>query len=102
MRRWVEEGEKSHLANGGKYLSAMIAAGARISYSYYTTPIWLAVFVITSSFATLYQMYWDIVRDWGFFQPKSQNPFLRDQLLLKNKSTYYCSIVSEPSYVVSS
>ncbi|MCO5610429.1 hypothetical protein L7F22_064666 [Adiantum nelumboides] len=92
LRRWVEEGDQAHLANGCKYLSAMVAAGARISYSYYPSSCWLVVFVITSSFATLYQMYWDVIRDWGFFQPYSRNPWLRDQLILKNKSTYYISI----------
>ncbi|KAI5073155.1 hypothetical protein GOP47_0011168 [Adiantum capillus-veneris] len=93
LRRWIEEGDRAHLTNGGKYLSAMVAAGARISYSFYPSSCWLAVFVITSSFATLYQMYWDVVRDWGFFQPHSRNPWLRDQLILKNKSTYYFAIV---------
>lgn len=92
LRRWFDEGDKAHLANGGKYFSAMIAAAARISFSYQTTFGWQVIFVITSSFATLYQMYWDIVRDWGFFQPNSENAWLRDQLILKNKSVYYFSI----------
>ncbi|KAH7433339.1 hypothetical protein KP509_07G064300 [Ceratopteris richardii] len=92
LRRRIEEGDQAQLANGCKYLSAMVAAAARISYSFYPSSYWLVLFVITSSFATLYQMYWDVVRDWGFFQPHSRNPWLRDQLILKNKSIYYFSI----------
>ncbi|CAA6655296.1 unnamed protein product [Spirodela intermedia] len=93
IRRYVEEGyDLNHMANGGKYISAMIAAAARMKYAITPTPLWLAAVVITSTLATVYQLYWDFVKDWGFFTPGSKNAFLRDDLVLKNKSIYYVSI----------
>lgn len=91
----MEEGyDLNHMANAGKYISAMIAAAARMKYAITPTPLWLAAVVITSTLATFYQLYWDFVKDWGFFTPGSKNAFLRDDLVLKNKSIYYVSIVS--------
>lgn len=78
----------------GKYVSAMVAAGARITYAKQEDNLWLAIVLVTSVFATIYQLYWDFVKDWGVFNPKSRNPWLRDDLILKNKSIYYISIVS--------
>ncbi|XP_078427823.1 phosphate 1 isoform X2 [Wolffia australiana] len=93
IRRYVEEGyDPNHMANAGKYVSAMIAAAARMKYAITPTPFWLAAVVITSSAATLYQLYWDFVKDWGFFSPGSKNAFLRDELVLKNSTIYYLSI----------
>lgn len=87
------------MANLGKYVSAMVAAGARLTYA--RTPdsqLWLAIVLVTSAIATVYQLYWDFVKDWGFFNLKSKNPLLRDELILKNKSIYYVSIVSPLSF----
>ncbi|KAK6929743.1 SPX domain [Dillenia turbinata] len=92
-RRWFDEGDVNHLANLGKYVSAMVAAGARLTLIRQPTTFWMLVAVATSVIATVYQLYWDFVKDWGFFNPKSKNPFLRDDLILKNKSIYYVSIV---------
>ncbi|BFG14165.1 hypothetical protein CerSpe_004400 [Prunus speciosa] len=93
-RRWFEECDVKNLANMGKYVSAMVAAGARITYS--NNPdnhLWFYMVVITSVVATVYQLYWDFVMDWGLFDPKSKNQWLRDDLILKNKSIYYASII---------
>lgn len=92
MRRWIDESDRMHLANGGKYLSAMVAAGARLTYTFNPTMGWLVATVISSCIATVYQIYWDIVVDWGLLQPNSRNPWLRDQLMLKNRSIYFLSI----------
>ncbi|KAF8401951.1 hypothetical protein HHK36_012902 [Tetracentron sinense] len=91
-RRWFDEGDINHLANLGKYVSAMVAAGARITFSRQPTQLWLVMVITTSSVATVYQLYWDFVKDWGLLNPKSKNPWLRDELILKNKSIYYLSI----------
>ena len=91
----MEEGyDSNHLANAGKYISAMIAAAARMKYAITPTPFWLAAVVVTSTVATSYQLYWDFVKDWGFFSSGSKNAFLRNDLVLRNKSIYYVSIVS--------
>ncbi|XP_019461907.1 PREDICTED: phosphate transporter PHO1 [Lupinus angustifolius] len=92
LRRWHDDSDVNHLANMGKYVSAMVAAGARITYSRIDNPLWFAIVLITSVVATTYQLYWDFVKDWGFLNPNSRNPWLRDDLVLKNKSVYYMSM----------
>ncbi|KAL5781664.1 hypothetical protein ACOSP7_006693 [Xanthoceras sorbifolium] len=91
-RRWFDECDVNHLANMGKYVSAMVAAGARITYTRESNHLWFGIVLVTSVVATLYQLYWDFVKDWGLLNPKSRNPWLRDDLILKNKSIYYISI----------
>lgn len=93
-RRWFDDNDLDHLANMGKYVSAMVAAGARLTYSRQDTHLWFAIVLVTSFVATIYQLYWDFAKDWGILNPKSQNPWLRDELILKNKGIYYLSIVS--------
>lgn len=93
-RRWFDEADVNHLANMGKYVSAMVAAGARITYANQQNHLWFSIVVVTSVVATVYQLYWDFVKDWGLFNPHSKNLWLRDELILKNKGTYYFSMVS--------
>ncbi|KAG0492003.1 hypothetical protein HPP92_005062 [Vanilla planifolia] len=93
-RRYIEEGyDPNHLANAGKYVSAMLAAAVRSKYAINPTPMWLTVVIIVSTMATFYQLYWDFVKDWGLLDRYSKNLFLRDELILKNKCIYYVSIV---------
>ncbi|KAK7278436.1 hypothetical protein RJT34_23464 [Clitoria ternatea] len=92
-RRWFDDGDVNHLTNMGKYVSAMVAAGARVTYSRQHNHLWFAIVLITSVVATIYQLYWDFIKDWGFLNPNSRNPWLRDDLILKNKSIYYMSMV---------
>ncbi|KAG6500121.1 hypothetical protein ZIOFF_039935 [Zingiber officinale] len=40
-RRWFDEGETSHLINLGKYVSAMLAAGAKVAYEKEKSAGWL-------------------------------------------------------------
>lgn len=77
----------------GKYVSAMVAAGARVTYSRKNDHLWFAIVLLTSVVATIYQLYWDFVKDWGLLNPNSKNPWLRDDLILKSKSMYYLSMV---------
>lgn len=91
-RRWFDESNSDHLANLGKYVSAMVAAGARLTYAREPSNLWMAIVLVTSMVATVYQLYWDFVKDWGIFDPKSKNLWLRDDLILKKKGVYYVSI----------
>ncbi|KAI3423478.1 uncharacterized protein J3R85_010974 [Psidium guajava] len=91
-RRWFDEGETSHLVNLGKYVSAMFAAGAKVAYEKERSIGWLCLFVIISSSATVYQLYWDFVKDWGLLQMNSKNPWLRNELMLRRKILYYFSM----------
>ncbi|KAH9308593.1 hypothetical protein KI387_036504 [Taxus chinensis] len=93
-RRWVEEGDANHVANLGKYVSAILAAGTRLTYAMQpnNNNWWLLLVVLTSTIATVYQLYWDFVKDWGLLNPHSKNPWLRDELLLKHKIIYFLSM----------
>ncbi|KAL8112109.1 hypothetical protein AgCh_019710 [Apium graveolens] len=91
-RRWFDEGETSHLVNLGKYVSAMLAAGAKVAYEKESTIGWLCLVVIMSSVATVYQLYWDFVKDWGLLQKGSKNPWLRNDLILRRKFIYFLSM----------
>ncbi|XP_062221606.1 phosphate transporter PHO1-2-like isoform X2 [Phragmites australis] len=94
LRRYLEEGHDiNQLANAGKYVSAMVAAAVRFKYAATQTPFWVCMVIISSSAATIYQLYWDFVMDWGLLNPKSKNLWLRDELVLKNKSIYYVSMM---------
>jgi hypothetical protein len=96
----MEEHDTNQLANAAKYATTMVAAAVRLKYSATPTPFWMWMVLISSSGATVYQLYWDFVKDWGFFTPKSKNQWLRDNLILKNKSTYYVSMVSVLSLTI--
>ncbi|RLM92203.1 phosphate transporter PHO1-1-like [Panicum miliaceum] len=91
-RRWFDEGDTSHLVNLGKYVSAMLAAGAKVAYEKDESLASLTLLVAVSSTATVYQLYWDFVKDWGLLQPNSKNPWLRTDLVLKRKYIYYFSM----------
>ncbi|KAJ8485045.1 hypothetical protein OPV22_017530 [Ensete ventricosum] len=93
VRRYIEEGhDVNHLANAGKYISAMVAAAARLKYAVEATPLWFAIVIFTSTGATFYQLFWDFVKDWGLLDLSSKNLLLRDDLVLKNKCVYYASM----------
>ncbi|KAI4357889.1 hypothetical protein L6164_001808 [Bauhinia variegata] len=91
-RRWFDEGQTSHLVNLGKYVSAMLAAGAKVAFEKDASVGWLCLLVIMSSAATVYQLYWDFVKDWGLLQMNSNNPWLRNELMIRRKYIYYLSM----------
>ncbi|KAL9246231.1 hypothetical protein vseg_019793 [Gypsophila vaccaria] len=92
-RRWFDEGEVNHLVNLGKYVSAMLAAGAKLAYEKEKSTGYLCLVVALSSAATVYQLYWDYVKDWGLLQFNSKNPWLRNELMLHKNIYYYFSMV---------
>ncbi|KAI3796217.1 hypothetical protein L1987_38883 [Smallanthus sonchifolius] len=91
-RRWLDEGDTGHVTNLGKYVSAMLAAGAKVAYEKEKSVGWLCVLVIMSSITTVYQLYWDFVKDWGLLQMNSKNPWLRNELILRQKFIYFLSM----------
>lgn len=74
----------------------MLAAGAKVAYEKDKAKGvgWLCLVVVMSSGATVYQLYWDFVKDWGLLQVNSKNPWLRNDLMLRRKTIYYFSMVS--------
>ncbi|KAI5434549.1 hypothetical protein KIW84_021402 [Lathyrus oleraceus] len=93
IRRWFDGGDVNDLANMGKYVSTIVAAGARVTYNRQHNHIWLAIVLVTSFVTTTYHLYWDTVKDTNFLNSQSRNPWLRDDLILKNKKIYFVSIV---------
>lgn len=85
-----------HLANAGKYLSAMLAVSFRLWYLNSPTRAGLVVSIIAAVVATAYQAYWDLVMDWGLLRRGARHPWLRDQLVLKHQSIYYVAMVRCP------
>lgn len=71
----------------------MLAAGAKVVYEKERSVGWLCLVVVVSSGATVYQLYWDFVKDWGLLQMNSKNPWLRNELMLRRKCIYYFSMV---------
>lgn len=71
----------------------MLAAGAKVAYEKEKGAGWLCLVVVMSSAATVYQLYWDFVKDWGLLEMNSKNPWLRKELMLRRKIIYYLSMV---------
>lgn len=71
----------------------MLAAGVKLAYEKEKSMAWLCMVVIMSSIATVYQLYWDFVKDWGLLQMNSKNPWLRNELILRRKFIYFFSMV---------
>lgn len=91
-RRWFDEGDINHIVNLGKYVSAMLAAATKVAYENNNSTGWLSLVIIVSSIATIYQLYWDFVKDWGLLQFNSKNTWLRNDLILKQKYIYFVSM----------
>jgi hypothetical protein len=71
----------------------MLAAGTKVAYENNNDAGWLSLVIIVSSIATIYQLYWDFVKDWGLLQFNSKNTWLRNDLILKQKYIYFLSMV---------
>ncbi|KAH9675247.1 phosphate transporter PHO1 [Citrus sinensis] len=93
FRRLVEERDPMQGYNGLKYFVAIIAISSRTAYSLYKGFSWQITSWIFSIIATIYGTYWDLIMDWGLLQRQSKNPWLRDKLLVPNKSVYFVAMV---------
>lgn len=103
----MEEKNKMEGFNALKYLSTIVAV---LSRTFHDRELLLGrtpgislktVTWATSGIATVYNTYWDIVVDWGLLQRSSKNAWLRDKLLIPEKSVYFLAIVSLDSLFVS-
>ncbi|KAL1551064.1 Phosphate transporter PHO1 3 [Salvia divinorum] len=93
LRRVYDERDLHQGYNGVKYLATIIAVCARTAYTLNKGPTWKITAWITSIIATIISTYWDIVMDWGLFQSKSKNRWLRDKLLIPHRSVYFAAII---------
>lgn len=93
LRRLFEERDSGQAYNGLKYFLIIVAVAARTAYDLrmgMTLKIFAAA---TSGAATIMATYWDIVVDWGLLQRDSRNPWLRDKLVIPNRSVYFVAMV---------
>ena len=93
IRRLVEEKDAMHGVNGLKYFSILIAVAMRTSYDLKRGMMWKIIAAVSSGVATVAATYWDIVFDWGLLRRNSKNPWLRDKLLVSNRSVYFVAMV---------
>eukprot|EP00258_Populus_trichocarpa_P033000 XP_024449019.1 phosphate transporter PHO1 homolog 9-like [Populus trichocarpa] len=93
LRRLFEEKDSGQAYNGLKYFLIIIAVAARTAYDL-RVGMTLKIFAAaTSGAATIMATYWDIVVDWGLLQRDSRNPWLRDKLVIPNRSVYFVAMV---------
>ncbi|PPD72885.1 hypothetical protein GOBAR_DD30217 [Gossypium barbadense] len=93
MRRLFEEKSPEQGHNGLKYFITIVALCLRTAYSLNKGLSWKVLAVIFSVAAAIFSTYWDLVHDWGLLHQKSKNRWLRDKLLIPNKSVYFGAMV---------
>lgn len=82
--------------NGLKYFLTIAAVTFRTAYSLSKPSFsWKILAAITSVAAAIVGTYWDLVIDWGLLQRHSKNRWLRDKLLVPQKSVYFGAMVSK-------
>lgn len=85
-----------HALNGLKYSFAIAAVCFRTAYRLNKQLIvWYVLAWIFSVIAAISGTYWDLVIDWGLLQRHSKNRWLRDKLLVPQKSVYFVAMVSD-------
>ncbi|KAI3808661.1 hypothetical protein L1987_24618 [Smallanthus sonchifolius] len=93
LRRLFDGEDSSQAVNGLKYLSTIAAVIARTFYVQKKGLTLKLVAASASVVATVYNTYWDLVCDWGLLRRNSENPWLRDKLLLPHRSIYFLAMV---------
>ncbi|KAA8547964.1 hypothetical protein F0562_004393 [Nyssa sinensis] len=93
LRRLFDERDVMHALNGLKYFSTIAAVVMRTGYDLKWGVTWKIMAAASSGVATIASTYWDIVIDWGLLRRNSRNPWLRDKLLVSNKSVYFVAMV---------
>ncbi|KAJ0832725.1 putative SPX domain-containing protein [Helianthus annuus] len=100
IRRWWGGQDPTQGLNGLKYFSTIVAVVSRTIQTQLTQKKLKAAartFKIiagsTSGVATIFNTYWDIAMDWGLLCKNSDNPWLRDKLILPNRSIYFIAMV---------
>ncbi|XP_076925203.1 phosphate transporter PHO1 homolog 9-like isoform X2 [Bidens hawaiensis] len=93
MRQVFEQKDYGPGMNGLKYLSTIVAVVTRTIYVQRRGTTMRVIAASSSGVATIYNTYWDMVEDWGLLCKNSKNPWLRDKLILPNKSVYFVAMV---------
>ncbi|KAI3900717.1 hypothetical protein MKW92_003351 [Papaver armeniacum] len=95
FRRYFEEKDQMQGLNGFKYLSICLAVSLTTAYSKRNTTGLLVMAWISAIISAVAAIYWDLVLDWGLLRRNSKNPWLRDKLLVSQKSVYFVAMVTD-------
>ncbi|XP_073309466.1 phosphate transporter PHO1 homolog 9-like isoform X2 [Primulina huaijiensis] len=93
LRRVFEEKNLMQGLNSLKYFLTVVALVIRTIYDFRRGTFWRIMAASSSGVTTIFNTYWDIVMDWGLLQKKARNPWLRDKLLISNRTVYFVAIV---------
>ncbi|KAI3761967.1 hypothetical protein L1987_52390 [Smallanthus sonchifolius] len=93
IRRFWGGHDSTQALNALKYFSTIIALVARTIQTQRPGITLQIIAGSTSVFATIFNTYWDMVMDWGLLCRNSENPWLRDKLILPNRSIYFIAMV---------
>ncbi|XP_076941750.1 phosphate transporter PHO1 homolog 3-like [Bidens hawaiensis] len=93
IRRLCDGRDSTQALNGLKYFSTIAAVVTRTIYSQRRGITLKIISASTSGVATIFSTYWDIVMDWGLLCKDSENPWLRDKLILPHRSIYFIAMV---------
>lgn len=107
LRRAFTEKDMKQGFNALKYFSTIVALVMRTQYELVRanpsaggSMTWKLLAAATSGVTTIYNTYWDIVIDWGLLRRNSNNPWLRDKLLLASKPVYFVAMVKRKKYSI--
>ncbi|KAD4887970.1 hypothetical protein E3N88_20043 [Mikania micrantha] len=93
LRRFCDGRDSTQAMNGLKYLSTIAAVVSRAIYTLKGGTTLKIIAASTSGVATIFSTYWDIVMDWGLLCKNSENPWLRDKLILPSRYIYFIAMV---------
>ncbi|KAE8682090.1 Phosphate transporter PHO1-like protein 5 [Hibiscus syriacus] len=93
LRRLFEEKNPEQGYNGLKYFVTIVALCLRSAYSLNKGLGWGISAVVFSIAAAIFGTYWDLIHDWGLLKRHSKNRWLRDKLLIPNKSVYFGAMI---------
>lgn len=93
VRRLFEEKDKMQGYNALKYFLTIAAVCLRTAYTIDKGMGWKVLAWIFSVSTAIFSTYWDLVIDWGLLQRHSKNRWLRDKLLIPQKSVYFAAMV---------
>lgn len=92
LRRLFEEKDPMQGYNGIKYFLTIVAVCMRTALSLDKGKGWEVLAWTFSVLAAIIATYWDLVFDWGLLNRHSKNRWLRDKLLVPNKSVYFIAM----------
>ncbi|KAG5010935.1 phosphate transporter PHO1 homolog 3-like [Glycine soja] len=93
LRRLFEEKDKMQGYNALKYFLTIAAVCLRTAYTLHQGMGLKVMAWIFSISTAIFSTYWDLVLDWGLLQRHSKNRWLRDKLLVPQKSVYFAAMV---------